>query len=422
MTESASIQTTKNRKRLDADRAVFSLFGEYQKDLYEEYEVFAIDGTYETGQFNENLLLERMSYYGSTGIQQEITDIQFLTDNNGQAFREQVMETMESRIGISLVQNLAGMAESWEEREIQGEVISQQLEDTLSGEQELLPEEAYSLINAKKGGLLFLVLPKTFQLSNKSIRLSEQVSGRTRHIGRGSFPERVHAQGVEGKVLFEKYILEKFSHAMEKKSEKRNLDYEIEYFLCGKESDVENLKSTVNQLLMFRFAMNYKYLLSDIQKQQEAESMAVTISLLLMNPELEQAIKQVLLILWSFGESVMDIRSLLSGKKCAFNKKTEDWQLQLSGLFRLGTEEDMQEGGDTENGLTYQQYLQILLFLKSGTELTMRTLDRVEQNLIQEKGLLFFRADYCVTKIKLHNTTGIWNGLQYEFPLYFGYL
>ena len=422
MAESASIQTIKNRKRLDADRAVFSLFGEYQKELCEEYEVFAIDGTYETGQFDENLLLDRMSYYGSAGIQQEITDIQILTDNNGQAFREQVMETMESRTGISLVQNLTGMAESWEEHEIQGQAISGQLDDALSGEQELLPEEAYGLVNAKKGGLLFLVLPKTFHLSNKSIRLSEQVSGRTRRTGRGSFPERIHTQGVEGKVLFEKYILEKFGNAMEKKSEERNLDYEIEYLLCGKESDAENLKSTVNKLIMFRFAMNYKYLLSDIQKQEEAESMAATISLLLMNPELEQAIKHVLLILWSFGESVMDIRSLLSGKKCAFNKNAENWQLQLSGLFHLGTQEDNQEGEDTENGLTYQQYLQILLFIKGGTDLTMRTLDRVEQNLIQEKGLTSFRADTCVTKIKLQNTTDIWNGLQYTFPLYFGYL
>lgn len=422
MTESAAIQTTKNRKRLDADRAVFSLFGEYQKDLYEEYEVFAIDSTYETGRFEENLLLDRMAYYGSTGIQQEITDIQLLTDNNGQAFREQVLETMEGRAGISLVQNLTGLAENWEEQEVQGQEISGQLDEVLSENQELLPEEAYGLVDAKRGGILSLVLPKTFRLSNKSIRLGEQVSGRTRHTGRGSFPERSNTQGVEGKVLFEKYVLEKFSSAVEQKAEARSLDYEIEYLLCGKESDVENLKSTANQLLMFRFAMNYKYLLSDVQKQEEAEAMAATISLLLLNPELEKAIKHVLLILWSFGESVLDIRSLLEGKRAALNKNAENWQLQLNGLFHLGTTEDTQEGKDTEDGLTYQQYLQILLFIKGSSELTMRTLDRLEQNLIQEKGLSFFRADACVTKIKLQNTAEIWNGAQYTFPLYFGYL
>lgn len=422
MAESASIQTVKNRKRLDVDRAVFSLFGEYQKELFEEYEIFAIDSTYETGQVEESLFLDRMAYYGSTGIQQEITDIQFLTDNSGQAFREQVLKTMEGRTGISLVQNLTGLAENWEEGEIQGQEISGQLDDILSENQELIPEEAHGLLEAKKSGILSLVLPKTFRLSNKSVQLSKQVSGRIRHTGRGSFPERSNIQGVEGKVLFEKYILEKFSSAVEKKGEARSLDYEIEYLLCGKESDEENLKSTVNQLLMFRFAMNYKYLLSDIQKQEEAETMAAAISLLILNPELEQVIKHVLLILWSFGESVIDIRSLLSGKHTALNKNRENWQLQLSGLFHLGTAEDTQEGNDSENGLTYQQYLQILLFIKGSSELTMRTLDRLEQNLIQEKGLSFFRADACMTKIKLQNTADIWNGTQYTFPLYFGYL
>lgn len=422
MTESAAIQTTKNRKRLDADRAVFSLFGEYQKDLYEEYEVFAIDGTYETGQFEESLLLDRMSYYGSAGIRQEMTDIQLLTDNNGQAFREQVLEMMEGRTGISLVQNLTALAGNWEEQEIQGQEISGQLDDVLSENQELLPEEAYGLTEARKGGILSLVLPRTFYLSNKSIRLQEQVSVRNRHTGRGSFPGRSGTQGIEGKILFEKYILEKFGSAAERRGDARSLDYEIEYLLCGKESDVENLKSTVNQLLMFRFAMNYKYLLSDPQKQEEAETMAVTIAMLLLNPELEKAVKHVLLILWSFGESVMDIRTLLEGKRAALNKNAENWQLQLSGLFHLGTTEDTQEGKDAEDGFTYQQYLQILLFIKSGSELTMRALDRLEQNLIQEKGLSFFRVDSCVTKIKLRNSADIWNGAEYSFPLYFGYL
>ena len=77
MMECTVIQTAKNLKRLDVDRAVFSLFGEYQKELTDEYSVFAIDGTYETGQYEEGLLLDRMSSYGSMGIHQEITDRRF---------------------------------------------------------------------------------------------------------------------------------------------------------------------------------------------------------------------------------------------------------------------------------------------------------------------------------------------------------
>ena len=68
MMESAQVQTAKNRKRLDVDRAVYSLFGEYQKELLEEYEVFALEGTYETGHFEEQELVDRMAYYGSAGM------------------------------------------------------------------------------------------------------------------------------------------------------------------------------------------------------------------------------------------------------------------------------------------------------------------------------------------------------------------
>ena len=150
--------------------------------------------------------------------------------------------------------------------------------------------------------------------------------------------------------------------------------------------------------------------------------MALAISAVLLQPEAVEIIKQLLLLLWSFGESVIDLRTLLSGKKAAFMKSEESWQLQLSSLFRLGSAEDSLQGTDTENGMDYAQYLQILLFLKEDTELTMRTLDRVEQNLITEKGLEFFRADACITKLKLYNTAELWNECTYSFPTYYGYL
>ena len=422
MVESASIQTAKNQKRLDVDRAVFSLFGEYQKELLEEYEVFAIDGTYETGQYEENQILNRLAYYGSMGIRQEITDIQLLTDNGGQAFREQVLAFMEARSGIALVQDLTGLAAEWKEQQVEGQAVSEQLDQTLAQNGELLPEEAESLLSAKNSGVLTLVLPKSFTLSSKSVHLTEQVSGRVRNTGRGSFPSRAGTAGIEGKLLFEQYILEYFGSAVETKSEARSLDYEVEYLLCGKESDAENLKMVVSQLLLFRFAANYMYLMSDAQKQGEAETMALTISVLILQPEAVEIIKQLLLLLWSFGESVLDVRSLLTGKKIPIMKSAESWQMQLSSLFTLGASGDELEGADSENGLDYTQYMQILLFLKNDTELTMRTLDRVEENLRTEKGVEFFHADACVTKLKVQNTADIWNGSTYTFPVYYGYL
>lgn len=418
--ESASIQTTKNQRRLDVDQAIFSIFGEYQKELWEEYEVFAIEASYQSGKYDENRILDRLAYYGSERIEQEISDIQMLTDNQGQAFREQALAFMEQQNGIQMMQEVIGLSAKWEEQEIEGSQLTEQMENELI-QNGAVVEEASDLLQAKASGLLSLVLPKSFVLSNKHITEGQQLSNRALHIGRGTFPARAGTGGMEEKVLFEQYLEQHFNSAVEKKSENRTLDYELEYILNGKSSDQENLESIVKRLMLVRFALNYGYLMSSIQKQEEAEALAATISVILLQPELIETARQVILILWGFGESVMDIRTLLAGNRVAMVKNDTNWQLQLSSLFQMGTAADVQEGRDDENGMKYTQYLQMLLLLEQNSKITMRTLDRVEENLIYEKGLKFFQADNCVTKIKLQNTVEVWNGRTYDFPCAFGY-
>ena len=46
MLEVSVIQTSKSMSRLTVDRAVFSVFGGYQSELFEDYHVFALDGSY----------------------------------------------------------------------------------------------------------------------------------------------------------------------------------------------------------------------------------------------------------------------------------------------------------------------------------------------------------------------------------------
>ena len=115
------IHTSKNMSRLETDRAVFSLFGEYNRNLLEDYHVFSIEGTYETGNFSEDRLIGRMHYYGTGNTDHEVTGIQFLTDNRGQAFREQVLAYMEECYGIGLIREFTGSTEQWEQQCVQGE-------------------------------------------------------------------------------------------------------------------------------------------------------------------------------------------------------------------------------------------------------------------------------------------------------------
>ena len=62
------IQTEKNLSRICADGAIFSVFGEYESQLMEAYHIFGLDGSYGTGEFNEDKIIGRMHYYSNKNI------------------------------------------------------------------------------------------------------------------------------------------------------------------------------------------------------------------------------------------------------------------------------------------------------------------------------------------------------------------
>ena len=439
--QASSIQAAKNLGRLKTDRAIYSVFGEYQKELLEQYHVFGLDGSYGTGSYTEENLISRMHYYGTEGTDHEITDIQYLTDNSGQAFREQVLKYMEQTNGIGMIRKFTGLAAEWEEQEIQGnemeeirkestpeiEEISSMLEntaDTGSGEKEADVENPFHFMDKiEQYGILSVVLPKDMILSEKEITLESQVSYRSLRTGRGSFPSRTGTDGIEEKLLFDEYVLDRYMNAVtegESDEKNRTLDYEIEYILAGKTSDKENLESVLFRIFLIRMALNYAFLLTDTEKQGQAEILALAVAALLLVPEAVEGIKHLVLIAWAAGESVTDIRTLLSGKRAALVKTTDNWQTSLTSLFTLGEDSGTEEN-DAQEGIYYKDYLRILLFLENSKDVTMRALDRIEENLRTEQKLRFFHADQCVTRLKMSNTITLYDSLTYQFPVYFGY-
>lgn len=78
-------------------------------------------------------------------------------------------------------------------------------------------------------------------------------------------------------------------------------------------------------------------------------------------------------------------------------------------------------GADAEEGITYKEYLRAFLFLQPEEETTMRTIDRIEENMRLEQNCEKFRADHCVTKCEIRNKVEIFGDLAYTFPSYYGY-
>lgn len=428
--ESASLQLAKNYRRSDMVRAAECIFAEYQKELLEEYEIFALEAGYETGVYEEAKIFDRLEYYGAGNMEQEIARVQMLTDKGCAAFYDQVAAYMEHKYGLDMVKGMSGKTDVWKqqeekieeytetERQMQGELTG--LLEENGGE---LPKEENPIehVNGLKSSpLLELVTPKEMQLSQKSLVLGETLSHRSRNQGYGDFLNEEASTGTLSELLFGEYVMEHFSAAADEEHS-GVLDYQVEYILEGKGSDRENLEAVVKKLLLLRFVVNYAYIQTDEAMKGEAEALALTLCSLLAVPAITQAAAQAILLAWAYGESIVDIRALLAGNRVAFIKSKDSWQLSLSSLLSLGTAEDNSDGADAQNGVSYTDYLKILLFLEKRETAGIRTLDLIEQNLRSEQGQSYFHADQCISRIEFRSTCNLRRGVTYQFPTYFGY-
>lgn len=428
--EAASVQMAKNYRRADMNRAIESVFAEYQKELLEEYGIFALEGSYESGSYSESTIKNRLDFYGARGIRQSVSRIEFLTDHGAEAFCGQVEAYMKHKYGLNLLQDKIGMTDVWKQQEEQAkdcekDEIKQQkeLSGLLQENEGRLPAEENPIEHVeqlKKSSLLDLIMPKDKPVSQKTIDLGDTLSFRELNCGYGDFSDVAEEGGTLTSLILGEYLLEQFSNGAGEPGAGA-LDYQLEYILAGKGSDRENLEAVAGKLILLRFVPNYMHLQGSSTKKAEAEALALTLCSLLAVPAITEAAAQVILLAWAYGESLMDMRSLLRGNKVPLVKTDDSWQLSLSGLMKLGQEGDLNDGKDTQGGLPYKEYLRILLFLEKKETTAMRALDMIEQNLRTEHGLAFFKADQCISKIEVKSTCNLRRGIVYQFATYFGY-
>lgn len=221
--QSVSIQVSKNTSRVVVTEAVESVFAEYQKELMEEYDIFALDGSYETGGYSEMQITDRLGFYGTKNMDVSIEKLQLLTDNKGQAFREQVAYYMKHKYGISALENFTENSKSWKEQKIEGEKYQKtdkettgKLEETLQENDRVLPDEDNPLAHIsqlKSSGFLQLVSPSDANFSEKSVELSSQPSNKSLHKGHGSIEIDSSVEAPLSNIILDTYIKDHFVHA-----------------------------------------------------------------------------------------------------------------------------------------------------------------------------------------------------------------
>lgn len=435
--EAARFQELKRVSELQTELAVESVFANYNKSLWENYHLLGCDYTeaetilIESGNGRLEANKNGLNLLVSSVDDANITGYTLLTDGEGAAYIKTVSSYMKENflyetakdiynqyevlksikdsgqmdlanieVAIqslsSLQEEAASMEreESLETTEVKNEDSTKVSNETTSYVGENPLEEVKELQNL---GILELVVENSTQISQKEIG-EEVVSQRELLQGKNASFEQVEWLD---KVLLQQYLLSYLNNYCEDR-EQDTLCYELEYIIGGKSSDAENLKVVVTQLLGIREITNFLYLTADATKVEEAGILAMALAGASANPLVIEAVKVGLLTAWAFGESVLDVRALLQGKKIPLLKNAETWTLELTSIS--GISDSYVSAKNCEWGFSYKDYVGILLLFQKETTLAMRSMDVQEMVIRSYDGEEDFRMDELMVGTEVEMT------------------
>lgn len=442
--ESARVQGAEAQTANIAGMGNFSLLGEFEKGLLEQYGIFSLDGSYGSGAFEIEKLKSRLQEYISyntdpgKGIhssgafdpwQLELTECRIsgytlLTDGSGEPFYQQAVSAMKAGLPTMAVGRLLEYTKHMELIQSSQKEYEEKLEEN-EGRMEQLEEQKQQKLEemeleAEANGGLPVQLPQQERknplkeiaklrrkstleivtwdkdISEKNISLSGLPS-RSR-VRKGTLPVVREHGGLVNHVLFREYLMMHFPNYLSKTSKER-LAYQLEYILCGKRSDRDNLKRVVNRLLLMREGLNYLYCLKNHAINTEASGLAAALTGFIGIPALTSATKHALLLAWAYGESLMDVRILLDGGKVPIFKDEQTWALSLDNLGRMT--QMLEQGADgKDKGLSYSDYLRVLLNMGTLMKQKLRALDLIQMEMQAQKGSETFLAENCIVAVQ----------------------
>ncbi len=414
-----------------------SVFGEYNRELFKQYNLFAIDSSYGTDVANklntekhleryikrnvttQDVFLDRLLYKDFLAMSLEdveITKLLLLTDYDGKVFRRQAVQAIKDDVGLTLFDEVAEWMQVVETNNLLEMDVAEWKKNAdeelqkYNGQQVEISEGEWKTINIenpteqleriRNSGILSFVVEDVETISNRCIATEEMVSNRIAQgqINQGNmqFEALSPDEDLIEQYLFLEYLL-KYMGCFGNEDDSNALCYQIEYILIGENSDGENLKSLVNRLLAIREAANAIYIFSDEEKCMEAELAALVICSVFQMPALTDTLKTVLLLAWSFGEGLHDVQVLLQGGTIPLMKDKSTWYFSLENVLTgFGAVQDQGEG----TGLSYKDYLRILMMFTESETLARRAMNLVEADIRRTSGNERFRLDACYVKLE----------------------
>lgn len=398
LVESAREKTMLLKAEIVFDACVNSAMAEYHQILWEKYDVFYIDASYRSGFPNYEFIKNRFKHYANENLRYDtggwlalsyegatMSEVLLATDKGGADFFQKAIKATQIADMLSAWEEVASYINTLEEHiEIsdmleQSQVdITKQIEEA-NGTEVFVNETKTEIIAIENpiekiqtgNALLRAIVGKEMMLSQKIINLTSVASHRMLAVGNPMVSNEEIT--IWDKALYCAYVKEHFGN-YKKPAEDAALSYEMEYIICGKESDIQNLEAIAMRLLLIREADNYLALLQNEAKKIEAHALATTTANIAT--WLEPVVYQAILIYWAYEMSIEELQTLFSGGEIPlFKSILRESQVEIS--------------------LNYEQYMLLLLLLQNRENLSMHTIDLIELFVRQEESS--FRMDGCVS-------------------------
>ncbi len=403
-----------------------SMYSMYVDKLWDDYGITGLDVTLsgDTAKIAvlEDRMLKRMeeNAISDTGKNEldllrlrpgacAISNVGYLTDNGGAAFIKLAAKKELTAIPGDALDKIKNSTDDAESADKGVDAVSDQLNN---GEKALkdpdsfeddgteaksYPEKDWTGVDdpipsakkKKKAKSLSLYLPDGSKASDKSADFSKAVSKRRLRKGSSS----VNSGDLITRALYGQYVFDNLGTYINP-SEGNALSYGAEYILCGKNDDRSNLLGTVRKIMLMREAVNMAAIYADSAKTAEAGSLATALAGASVNPVVVEAVKAGIIAAWAYGESLLDMRTLLSGERVPAVKDSKSWNSALAELPLCF--DNKRKAVATKVGLSYEDYLRIFLAVTSQKKLGLRGMDLIEKSLNRNEGYETVKMDNLI--------------------------
>lgn len=405
-----------------ADMALDSALAEYHREMLDQYDLFFIDTAYQTGDPSYHRTEEHIFRYMERNLRPqeefptagakdllglsteavELLQAGVATDDGGTVLQYHIVQYMKDISGLSLAETLLEQGNQLEDlqgRDLEAEwdAAEESLKEEIFRRKKLqdkdwdgeIPETPSDAVRATRSEGILGAAAQGMQLSSACLSGAGRPSVRHLNSGTGLSDGKEAVNSLVDQGLLYAYILKKCGSFGQEK-ENSALAYEVEYILQQQTQDRENLKKTLQEILLLREAVNAAFLFGSSLKA-EAETAAGVIAILLGLPEIKDLAATVILFAWAYAESVKDVRILLRGDKIPLVKSEESWNTPFSQLLTYRSHLDSYRS--SADGMSYQDYLGALLVCHGAKKAIAGLMDVMESDIRQTPGNSNFRLD-----------------------------